>query len=418
MKENPFSLWIRPVRTFNPLAIMLANARQVTETQFTWLAARLDDADAMIPLLDKMDAGEIPGDWLSDNEIVLTEDNGYMHRDDAQWCEYEDAYYSDSAPFVTITRRRRDELNVHHDNASEIGFFCERTNEWYHSGDYTEIDVEGETVCREANEDDLYYWESDDEYHWEPEDDEGNGGISDYHYRPRPNAWNKAEGYGIELEVKFPDRESRRNFADSESWICERDGSLCEEKGMELVGPPLACGAISDAWLPRLASMRNEGCKGHDAGDGYGLHVNVSNSLFQGALHLAKFVFFLDGCPGLCKCVARRDAIYNGSYGNVEKLASAGKPIGKYVPCAIKTGRVEVRIFRSTLKDQSFLACVEFCQAVLDFTRDVPASGDLRGKPAESAFIQYLNQAPGLANLKSFLADKNWPGVKTPKKTK
>jgi hypothetical protein len=34
---------------------------------------------------------------------------------------------------------------------------------------YTDVEVEGDTVCYELHENELFYWDSDGQYHWDPE---------------------------------------------------------------------------------------------------------------------------------------------------------------------------------------------------------------------------------------------------------
>jgi hypothetical protein len=110
--------------------------------------------------------------------LVVTEDGYLCEMEETQFCELSENTFSDRADFTSFYRNsrgngwnyyRQEEASGETDTVERSCFYCESTEAFYLSSDFTEIEVDGDTLCREACEDALYYWDSDGEWHYEPE---------------------------------------------------------------------------------------------------------------------------------------------------------------------------------------------------------------------------------------------------------
>ena len=114
------------------------------------------------------------------------------------------------------------------------------------------------------------------------DDEEGrDDGIFEYHDSHRP--WNRTtvegEVYGVELEVYAPDRGDFAAYARDLGFLAERDSSLCEDHGVEIIGAPLHFESyyqVNGPWIKLLSYARTTGIRGWRAGCGYGIHVNIN----------------------------------------------------------------------------------------------------------------------------------------------
>lgn len=312
---------------------------------------------------------------------------------------------------------------------------CDITEEYFHAGNYhfAETEDTGDRYCTDYEEsvESLYfdydgnayrhaYNLPDDEDDDEEEDDYGIGG---YQSRRRPSNWEYCAGYGVELEIYA---DNPREFADyvSSQFILERDGSLCNSiNGIEIIGPPASFSDLiagNSVWEEVFTYKDNYGgLYGHDAhrkngGNGvYGMHVNISNSLFADEDHKARFVVAVTRFSSLCRLVAQRDSLYSSATYDegerVESVKSWGK--SKYSPCATHSNRVEVRIFKSNTRKDRFLKNVEFCEAIrrwterlsnhfVDIANCIPENGF-------AGFAKFVERNKGeFENLYAFLSEK------------
>lgn len=206
----------------------------------------------------------------------------------------------------------------------------------------------------------------------EPDADES-GRIPGYHSEQR--AYRVAEEavvFGVELEVLANTRLERFNIwqiANDAGMIGEEDGSLDDQRGIELVGPPLTLAENRIRWLPLLERIRGKAV-GWNAGTGYGMHVSL-NRRSMTTLHQGKLLVFVHGSRALCETVAGRSE-NNWTLYKKKTLRDAEQDGGdKYEALAIRSrSRLECRIFRSTLSPEGFQRNLEFVAAAVEFTRN------------------------------------------------
>ena len=262
---------------------------------------------------------------------------------------------------------------------AEVHYYRDRDGDWY-----TE---------RQSNDD-----EDDDEDRDSPE-------LHGYHTTKRMlRGWTMAPDgqptittgcwapmtIGIELEVETKHGYDRcdtvaplvyalRNTIGAQSVFAERDGSLDADKGFELIF------GWSDlpSWqraMPRVGAKLKDGdVISHDAGNSYGLHVNVAvtkNLVVQAAI-----TWFINNNANsaLLFALARREATSfcpraSGLYYPTDSHNAAvnfGNTAGQFMPDA--SGKAidcdstiaSFRLFRGTTSPVRLMACIEFCHSLV-----------------------------------------------------
>ncbi len=314
---------------------------------------------------------------IEDENLIETADGERVPEDETWECEKTGETYSNKVDSITVYVSRRTTEEWCQDAVDSYAFFCQNLDEHYSKSYFTKIEVEGQYVCQEANEENLYYWESDEEYHWEaePEEDEDEYDIPDYHDEERPwegKDFGKELVFGCELEVEATDsRVKVKEIANSFGLIGERDGSLDDTDGIEIIGPPQFLEDYSkkeSLWLKFLEKVKDE-AKGWDAGLGYGMHVSINRKALSD-FHTGKLLVFINSNQELCTKIAGRGQTDYQRY-CYKTIKDGKKQYGdKYEALAIRdNNRLECRIFRSTLKPSSFLKNIEFVAAAIEFTR-------------------------------------------------
>jgi len=311
------------------------------------------------------------------DEITVTHEGIVIDFDDAIICEHCGNVEAENEAW---TDYGREHFYCSEECIQEECFWCDRSEEYYHNDIYDSVYIDGETVCREIHQDEIYYWESDDEYHWEPEPDEDDDSPSEYHSAPRP--WRRVEipalALGCELECYSFNRSETVTLARELGFIAERDGSLSDAHGVEIIGNPHPLEYYSkndNAWKSFCDNAKGVRC--FEAKGDYGLHVsiNVSN---ESQLAVSKAILFVNANESFCELVAQRSANRYNNYKKHIKIAGArALAADKY--CATnynqRQGRLEFRIFRANRKWSAFKRAVEFTHAAFTFSRESSMQG-------------------------------------------
>lgn len=177
--------------------------------------------------------------------------------------------------------------------------------------------------------------------------------------------------FGIELEIDSKFRRKTCTVAEELGFIGEDDGSLDEELGIEIVGKPMELEEIrkeAGPWMQFLKKVRTHVPKDFDD-SGYGMHVSVSRESMS-LTHQIRFVYFIHMNEPLCEVVAGRE---NYEWANFypKELDESALDCEKYEAASVRgKHRIEVRIFKSTKDPKRFIVNVEFCAAVVEFTKD------------------------------------------------
>lgn len=243
-----------------------------------------------------------------------------------------------------------------------------------------------------------------------------NRGVLDYHEFDSNNYNNKKKidgendnlYLGIELECDDGSFDMS-DFEDYEEIHFERDGSL-SDNGVEMISLPMTLRYHQRfEWNEILSSLIDQGFKSHNACD-CGLHVHMSRFAIP-ATTIAKMDIFINRAKAFWSVIARRDRVYNGYYDVTKELdftrcfygASQrcpskmkgkidwGKGYDRYTPVNVcNSETVEIRIFRGTLKYQTFMGSIEICHAVVNWLNTVPVTRIYKTKKLILEFIEYL----------------------------
>lgn len=301
------------------------------------------------------------------------------------WSEYDEEYvHGDYATplYDTMRAMRRGEPSgwVHQDRDNVSGYT-------YYDGAWLDTDQ--------------YY-----EYVEQDEDsDDDDSGLSGYH-DSRRNFVERAVDkrfvpLGVELEVYAEERREavmavRGEFGDD--LYFERDGSLDDYHGFEIITQPLGKTEWAD-YAPKLLDvLTRKGVVGYnhpDTSNSYGIHISVNRN-YLSPLQEARMSMFLTAHENsaFVRSIAQRERIYGGEssrqigsiYSGEQKIRNIGginqyhpnKKIygmGKYSPLNLKDYVAECRIFQSTLHTESFVKNLEFMWALVEWTSVKTASG-------------------------------------------
>lgn len=261
-----------------------------------------------------------------------------------------------------------------------------------------------------------------------------NGNIDNYHGAARNfvevvTAGSPWPALGVELEVECADQSiseddsapdaNRRERSRAvlavrklpEDFICERDGSLSDSRGFEIVTRPYG----KQEW-PRVAEMllttlREHNVVGYDttgynrdAGEKlrYGIHVNIHRRHLS-SLQEARMLMFMAATENanFVRAIAQRQHLYGNpevdmgtvvrpkvrtfgglfdkeTYDSVTGLSTYERKVrglGKYSAINLKNDVAEFRIFQSTTYLPSFMKNLEFVWALVEWTSTAAATG-------------------------------------------
>lgn len=265
-----------------------------------------------------------------------------------------------------------------------------------------------------------------------------NGTIHSYCYKPEPIFYGENNLYlGIELEIDCGG-ENGNNAEDivrpanmnSEHVYCKHDGSLCE--GFEIVSHPMDIDYHKEEmpWDKVMDKAISLGYRSHQTST-CGLHIHVSrNGLGETYTQqedvISRIVYFIEAhWNELLKFSRRTESSINrwaSRYGLSESTkttydkAKKGNGMGRYVCLNLNNANtIEFRIFRGTLKYETFIAALELVHEICiraismtdeefehmcwsDFVRDI----DKENKPSlinylksKQLYINELNESEG-----------------------
>jgi hypothetical protein len=380
------------------------------------------------------DRDEAVMDWLVDQGIIISgdwvvcADTGCIeYYGDAYHCEYSDRYYSTDDDFQTVVTGRGRQQQWSRSAVENHAFYCEWSETYFSIHDYDCVTIveTDHNVCQQWNDDQIYYWDCDDRWHNEPEPDDDyddDNGTSDcgrggYHSdRSTRNQWasstpRNADVFGVELEMKANDESDLEDIcarAAGSGFLSEYDGSLDERLGVEIVAPPISLARFRKGpWADFMDGIRRLGT-GWDAGTGYGIHVSINRTSLT-LIQQARLIRFFPQNKEFCQAIAGRKANNWCRYELPRWSVSKMSETDKYLAASIRSRhRIEVRIFRSTLKFHSFLKNVQFVAALVEFVRNT--SPRLNTSEEFVKFVSHKSRRNRYRELLGFLEEKNLNG--------
>jgi hypothetical protein len=341
------------------------------------------------------------GEYALNNEhVVLLYDERYALFDDAV-CMHDDEYaLSDEARFCEGNReyylygdgQRWQGYWYSHEYLHEHTFECESCGARHDNDDYAE-----DGYCQNCWDD----RDSDDD-----EEEEYHDPYAVKSYGNRSADYKQSEGkgplfYGIELEVECKgnvhySNEARRVYTSLglDYVVLKRDGSL-SDAGFEIVTRPDSLDVHKRKWSEfinsastTLTSWTNGRC---------GMHIHASRSALT-QLQLGKMLVWINhpNNESVVKTTAGR-ALKQWACIEMGKKLTDGKKLSpnRYVALNVRDETVEIRIFRGTLKPESFYKNLEFYDALIAFC--APANHGCRDIETPQPFLKFVTY-----NVKSY----------------
>ena len=180
---------------------------------------------------------------------------------------------------------------------------------------------------------------------------------------------------GVEIELECDRSDDRNDVAApmkrvNPSLDFKSDGSL--NHGFEIVSQPATLQHHTSEhgaqWAEILRIARGSGCKSHDTTT-CGIHVHVGRDSLDSDTEI-KMAYFVNMYENFMKKFARR-GYNNYAQKRVKSLdQSALTAHSRYDSFnQIHSATVEIRMFRGTLKESTFMATIEFVDALINFSR-------------------------------------------------
>ena len=384
-----------------------------TEEQLADLLKRVDRLSSVTRAeYEYMLANDIEG---TDQYAIPVDDEDNAHdTDDLYVCDLSGDYYTCDDDFETIHTRHRNIERAHRKAIRNSGdyFYCERTEDWWHEGYYTQVYVEdmGETWCFEENDHCLHYCDENDSYYYDENEMPRSDRIPGYHTQSRH--WRIPDGItlGVELEVYVQDAEEAYANRNSEI-IGERDGSLDDEHGVEFIGAPLNYDDYfkpTNPWKRTLEAINDAGVD-DEQDDGYGMHISVGRSALSDDAQ-ARFILFINCCQDFSEFIAQRPQNRWAEYDkkNPDHVLRMSRSTGdswgsKYAATHVDRHRIEVRIFRSVTDKSLFQKNIDYVMSAIDYAETHLFVEDMM---SVSNYLTWLALQEKYQALKDFIGDK------------
>jgi len=291
-----------------------------------------------------------------------------------QYCSDCMQYYNNCYRCDTLTHED-DSINVYDDGVMRQ--VCSRCNDRHYQ------------ECSSCNDrfDELNY-DDDEDCDGYCEECSGNrtiNPIKEYSYKPnavfKKSYSTEEELYlGVELEVEIDHSVANNDFLNSPCIYMKKDGSL--NNGFEIISHPMTLSYHKKQfkWRDLLEGLISNDGKSHNT-DTCGIHVHVSKNTIK-AKEQWKLVEFMYKCRNNISILSRRKIFRycefkdTLAYGIVEHdrllhdVIMNCKPRNRDRYAALNfqnANTIEFRIFRGTLKSNTFFACLEFSKASVEF---------------------------------------------------
>lgn len=348
-----------------------------------------------------------------DNEVTHCDKCGeLMWRDDSYTCEG-DILCESCADEHTFICDHCEERFYTRDMVSDGNIsLCE----YCFSNRYYRCHNCGDIIC----EDDACWYDEDPYCESCYDDIRDNAPIHDYSYKPNPIFHgNGKRFFGVELEIDGAgeydnNAEKLLDIAntDADHIYIKHDGSI--DDGFEIVSHPMTLEYHKDKmpWNEVMKKAVSLDYRSHQT-DTCGLHVHVNRSSFgetvdEQETNIAKVLFFIElHWNEIVKFTRRSTSKINewasryGYESNPKKLLDKAK--GSRMRYAavnlMNSNTIEFRVFRGTLKYNTFIATLQFVNKLCDIACDCDESMindmswlDFVGSIVEPELIQYLKE--------------------------
>lgn len=296
---------------------------------------------------------------------------------------------------------------------SNAYFYCDHCGQWYERETvYSYTTVNDATICQNCkddyylycedceelfHEDDLMYNDRDDCYYCENcyGNHTHNSELYDYHsfnnWQPHKTTSEPEPafyiGHELEIDDAYEQDEAVEMISTELNGICMHDGSLSED-GIEFISHPLSYKymlSLEDKYRSVFDRLVNLGYRSHDT-DSCGLHFHVTRP--QNPDIIDRIILFMETYKEEIITFSRRKNNEIASWCNFlsdkrtdinEKELKSLDYIKKYKETSNRymalnlTNRntIEFRIFKGTLKYETFMACFEFVYFLTKLASDL-----------------------------------------------
>lgn len=275
---------------------------------------------------------------------------------------------------------------------------CPNCDRWTHEEHMTGEDSGGQTICRSCNEDYFTCDNCDGRFHNNDSGEDGNCNdcaeedeeqdsdhIHPYSYRPdwKPLGNPNERHFGVELETVL----NHGDLHDAASEVLDKlndslpdegfaflkaDSSLSGGVGsFEIVTHPATLAVHKERWVDVLGSNAPDGLVSHDAAC-CGMHVHVEKKgLSVGDVgKLLHFVNAINNRPFIAAVARRTDEGFAKLDDRKTATAAMKVPSSRREAINLTNNKtIEFRIFKGTLKPESFFRSLEFCDALVRFAK-------------------------------------------------
>lgn len=278
----------------------------------------------------------------------------------------------DMVPVLTGRWTTEEWCETCRDNGAMEDYYTEELFSTSHV-EYVTLEDNCNACCTLRSAEDNAFQSEHDSHVWfedEDERDRYDQRIPGYHtvHRPWDGRVFPATHRGAELEVELTDRQDFYDWMQSHhpEFIGETDGSLAVGRGIEIIAPPYnwETGEFLNKWAPILDALNNNHYT--DTPDNAGLHITMDHTSVG-----------VDTGRALCVLVHRYHRWF-------KRLTGRDSGYGRYNPAhrwdgyldshsaisTAKTGRIEWRIFRSTLDLSDFRVAGELMAMAYGFARE------------------------------------------------
>lgn len=361
------------------------------------------------------------------------------------YCNRCEEYFpeEDMVQIHTSSIRNLDEpYYVCEDCAEEVAYKCPECGEWYETDQCFE-GADGKYYCEdcfnelfvECSECGAILWSEDANYSEEDGcyycDDcyTQRRGIREYHNNP-DRVYHRAETddpdtrlfIGTEVETEYGDVDDRvaitKKYGEEEKYIYQMHDASLSSDGIECITQPMTK-AFWDAFdfEEWMSDLSDAGARSHDTSD-CGLHVHLSREWLctadddEQAVLVARMRQFIADNQQQVEKFARRSANrwceYTKTFDKGEdrgtkeqtkdKHKKKGKGGDRYQSVNNENrNTIEFRIFRGTLKANTYRASVEFCLRLVDYVLTKEDGTEtwqdfLEYKPLPASMEQYLTE--------------------------
>jgi hypothetical protein len=248
-----------------------------------------------------------------------------------------------------------------------------------------------------------------------------NRSIHDYGYKPEPVFYGDSKRYfGIELEIDGAGKDDdnaeellliANSISDSQMIYIKSDGSL--DSGFEIVSMPFSLDFHKNfCWNEIMKKAISQGYRSHQTST-CGLHVHINRDCFGNSREeqdevISRILYFVEHHWNELLKFSRRSEYAMNRWASRYGYENSAKAIldkakkgnnGRYAAVNLMNwATIEFRMFRGTLKLNTFLATLELVNAIIDVALDYSEEGLY--KLSWSEFVSNITEPELIAYLK------------------